>query len=615
MVLGHHASFEVGLVIWSIFQAPFRWLCFSNPGGWQSKCSQIPRPRKLKQEYIQRWEPNSQAKHICTISKHSIKRPKRPSDEDLILQMTGQLEPWRPWAEQLQAKRRMKLQMKSCAWENLLMILHPRSSGNKRYDTYCASMSIWLVGRKTEENVGKVSRQASFDVRLVHGAEASRGAPTVSRPGDGSCAISHFECRNNFRIFPPWDQDEAKHWQSVEKCLPSMTKPPGVLLLYGLSPRSAWLRMALHGSAVAVGGWFFRVSCDLWSVERSPGDHTRGSQEWLGLASCNLAIDVVFKARGWLICLVHEKLRTRITRKMGCWFSWGFTTSAWDGSNPWNSWQRLNMVTRIYTTVCFWHPCAKTPHVLSFFQWPISTSDDESFKSLFFPSRMWSSCHVSLRHVVTIDPLIDSIPDSSIDGWASAVLHLTGAKFFEVVPTTINLLGSCNFRLSASVQETYINVAWRSSASVQERYINVAWCSFASVEERYINVALRRCASVQERYINVALRGCASVQERYINVALRRCALRRCASVQERYINVAPRRCASVQERYINVALRRCALRRCASVQERYINVAPRRCASVQERYINVALRRCASVQERYINVAWRSSASVHGRY
>ncbi|CAL1164907.1 unnamed protein product [Cladocopium goreaui] len=63
--------------------------------------------------------------------------------QDLILQMTGQLEPWRPWAEQLQAKRRMKLQMKSCAWENLLMILHPRSSGNKRYDTYCDEAKHW----------------------------------------------------------------------------------------------------------------------------------------------------------------------------------------------------------------------------------------------------------------------------------------------------------------------------------------------------------------------------------------------------------------------------------------------------------------------------------------
>ena len=56
-----------------------------------------------------------------------------------------------------------------------------------------------------------------------------------------------------------------------------------------------------------------------------------------------------------------------------------------------------------------------------------------------------SARYVSLGHVVAIDPLIDSIPESSIDCWASAVLHLTGAKFFEMLPTTINLLGSWNF--------------------------------------------------------------------------------------------------------------------------------------------------------------------------
>ena len=88
-----------------------------------------------------------------------------------------------------------------------------------------------------------------------------------------------------------------------------------------------------------------------------------------------------------------------------------------------------NKVTRTYTTVCFWHPCAKTPHVLSFFQWPISTSDDEKFQEPFF--HLACGRHVSLRHVVAIDPLIDSIPDSSIDGWASAVLHLTGAIFLR----------------------------------------------------------------------------------------------------------------------------------------------------------------------------------------
>ena len=50
----------------------------------------------------------------------------------------------------------------------------------------------------------------------------------------------------------------------------------------------------------------------------------------------------------------------------------------------------------------------------------------KSFKSLFF--HLACGRHVSLRHVVAIDPLIDSIPESSIDGWASAVLHLTGSN-------------------------------------------------------------------------------------------------------------------------------------------------------------------------------------------
>ena len=64
----------------------------------------------------------------------------------------------------------------------------------------------------------------------------------------------------------------------------------------------------------------------------------------------------------------------------------------------------------------------------------------KSLQKLFF--HLASARYVSLGHVVAIDPLIDSIPESSIDCWASAVLHLTGAKFFEMLPTTINLLGS-----------------------------------------------------------------------------------------------------------------------------------------------------------------------------
>ena len=103
----------------------------------------------------------------------------------------------------------------------------------------------------------------------------------------------------------------------------------------------------------------------------------------------------------------------------------------------------INMVARIYTTVCFWHERVKTPHVLSFFKSAISSRDDEKFAEAFF--HLASARYVSLGHVVAIDPLIDSIPESSFDCWASAVLHLTGAFFFEMLPTTINLLGSCNF--------------------------------------------------------------------------------------------------------------------------------------------------------------------------
>jgi len=149
----------------------------------------------------------------------------------------------------------------------------------------------------------------------------------------------------------------------------------------------------------------------------------------------------------------------------------------------------------------FTQPCVFDIHVpkrltcCHFFNDPISTSDDEKFQEPFF--HLACGRHVSLRHVVAIDPLIDSIPESSIDGWASAVLHLTGAKKLEVVPTTINLLGSCNFRLSShshlpSPFTTHVDhrlhnqlllavfsgdpPTQRSFASAQERYINVAPC-------------------------------------------------------------------------------------------------------------------------------------------
>ena len=127
----------------------------------------------------------------------------------------------------------------------------------------------------------------------------------------------------------------------------------------------------------------------------------------------------------------------------------------------------------------------------------------KSFKSLFF--HLACGRHVSLRHVVAIDPLIDSIPESSIDGWASAVLHLTAAISLKVVPTTINFLGSCNFRLPSRS-----HLPSPFTTHVDHRLHNVA-----RVQERYINAALRRCAKVQERCINVARRSSASVHGRY----------------------------------------------------------------------------------------------------
>ena len=78
--------------------------------------------------------------------------------------------------------------------------------------------------------------------------------------------------------------------------------------------------------------------------------------------------------------------------------------------------------------------------------WILCTSRRKVAQANFFSSQV-----VRLRSigsVVAIDPLVDSIPEPSIDGYASAVLHSTGTNFFQVIPTTINLLGSCNFHLS-----------------------------------------------------------------------------------------------------------------------------------------------------------------------
>ena len=74
------------------------------------------------------------------------------------------------------------------------------------------------------------------------------------------------------------------------------------------------------------------------------------------------------------------------------------------------------MVTRIYTTLRFWHPCAKTPHVLPFLYTSICTCDDEKLEEPFFP--LACSRRLSLGHVMAIDPLVDSIPKLTID-WLS----------------------------------------------------------------------------------------------------------------------------------------------------------------------------------------------------
>ena len=109
-------------------------------------------------------------------------------------------------------------------------------------------------------------------------------------------------------------------------------------------------------------------------------------------------------------------------------------------------WNPKNMVTRILTTLRFWLECVKTPHFLLFYKTGFSALPDEKLQKPFF--QLAGGLSRSFGSVMAIDPLADSIPELSIDGRASAVLHLTGTKFLEVIPTKINLLGSCNFHLS-----------------------------------------------------------------------------------------------------------------------------------------------------------------------
>ena len=54
-----------------------------------------------------------------------------------------------------------------------------------------------------------------------------------------------------------------------------------------------------------------------------------------------------------------------------------------------------NKVTRIYTAVCFWHPCAKTPDVLSFL----------SMTKFYIRRRKVSRAFFSISHVVVMSHL------------------------------------------------------------------------------------------------------------------------------------------------------------------------------------------------------------------
>ena len=111
------------------------------------------------------------------------------------------------------------------------------------------------------------------------------------------------------------------------------------------------------------------------------------------------------------------------------------------------------LVARIYTTT---QPCVFDINVskrLTFCHFSNQQFRQETTKRLqrlFF--HLASARYVSLGHVVAIDPLIDCIPESSIDCWASAVLHLTGAFFLRCcqqrsVPATFFLSRTRTFRV------------------------------------------------------------------------------------------------------------------------------------------------------------------------
>ena len=94
--------------------------------------------------------------------------------------------------------------------------------------------------------------------------------------------------------------------------------------------------------------------------------------------------------------------------------------------------ETMFLVTRILTTLRFWPEPVKTPHFLLFCKTAFSALYDETLEEPFF--QLPGGCCQSFWSVMAIDPLVDSIPELSIYGRASAVLHLTGTKFLQVIP-------------------------------------------------------------------------------------------------------------------------------------------------------------------------------------
>ena len=110
----------------------------------------------------------------------------------------------------------------------------------------------------------------------------------------------------------------------------------------------------------------------------------------------------------------------------------------------------------------FTQPCVFDIHVpkrltfCHFFSDQFLHQTTKSFKSLSF--HLACGRRISLRHVVAIDPLIAQNLALMLGQCGSSSDWGKIFDIFEVVPTRISLLGSCNLRVCASVQERYINI-------------------------------------------------------------------------------------------------------------------------------------------------------------